>query len=529
MSVLQARAASVRRLRFGHCVLDEGLGSLTAPDGSASVLRPKTFELLRVLLSQAGRVVSREEILDTVWPGLFVTDDSVTQCVVEIRKAMGPGGAGLLKTVPRRGYLLQAEVIEDAPVGATPALLSSRAEDRPSIAVLPFRKDHPDQQEAWFADGIIEGIVHALSGLDGVFLISRGAALAFAQQTLDARSAGRELGVRYVLYGGVRRAAGRLRITTELTDAERGTILCVDRYDGIEEELFDLQDRIAEQVVSAVAPQLREHELARALRKPPTSLSAYDLVLLALDRLRRLDAGSLTEARELLRRAAAADPGYAPAHSYAAWVHVLRIAEGWSADAARDTAEAEQAATRAIEADRNDGLALAIQAYVVACTRRDHAGGQRLLDRALAATPNNALAWALGRAGLRPRGLRGAHAAAGQAAGGCRPTAPACRIAGLIRPPGRSQGGSDDGEHWQDRELGQHRPCQERRRRSCLRRPRGHDLRRQLLGLRLQADRRSRLPREPRRLLGSALVFRMARLACARRVHGHARLAQPPA
>lgn len=394
MSVVQARSAGMRRLRFGHCVLDEGLGSLTAPDGAATVLRPKTFELLRFLLSQAGRVVRREEILDTIWPGIFVTDDSITQCVVEIRKAMGAGGAGLLRTIPRRGYLLQAEVMEDAPAAAAPALLSARPDDRPSIAVLPFRKDAADPQEAYFADGIIEGIVHVLSGLDGLFVVSRGSALAFAQHTLDARAAGVELGARYVLYGGVRRAGGRLRITTELTDAERGTILRADRYDGAEEDLFDLQDRIAEQVVAAVAPQLREHELARALRKPPASLSAYDFVLQALDQLRQLDAESLGGAWTLLRRAAEADPGYAPAHSYTAWVHVLRIAQGWSADAAADAAEAEQAALRAIRSDRNDGLAYAIQAYVVAYTRRDYEGGQHLLRRALEAAPNNALAWA---------------------------------------------------------------------------------------------------------------------------------------
>ena len=257
MSVLQARAASMRRLRFGHCVLDEGLGSLTAPDGACTVLRPKTFELLRFLLAQAGRVVPREEILDAIWPGIFVTDDSITQCVVEIRKAMGQGGAGLLKTIPRRGYLLQAEVIEDAPAGAAPALLSSRAEDRPSIAVLPFRKEASDPQEAYFADGIIEGIVHVLSGLERILVISRGSALAVAEATVDPRQVGRALGVRYVLYGGVRRAGERLRISTELSEAETGAIIRNDRYDGEAGDLFALQDRIAEQVIATIAPQVR--------------------------------------------------------------------------------------------------------------------------------------------------------------------------------------------------------------------------------------------------------------------------------
>jgi TolB-like protein len=394
--------ATARKLRFGHCTLDEGRGVLVAPDGTETLLRPKTFELLRLLLRHAGRVVAREEILDAVWPGIFVTDDSITQCVVELRRAMGEGGAGLLRTVPRRGYLLQAEVIAEAPPPSPLAepMLSARADDRPSIAVLPFRKDHPDPEEAYFADGIIEGIVHVLSGLDGVFVVSRGSALAFAQMTTDARAAGRELGVRYVLYGGVRRAGGRLRITTELTDAERGTILRTDRYEGDTADLFALQDRIAEQVAAAIAPHLREQELMRALRKPPATLGAYDLVLRALDQLRRLDEEAFAASRATLDQAIAADPGYGAAHSYLAWWHMLRIGQGWSRDAVADHDAAERHAEMALERDRQDALAITIRGSVLGYVRRDFEAARRLLDRAVELSPSCALAWAYG-AGLR--------------------------------------------------------------------------------------------------------------------------------
>jgi len=312
MALMQGAAPVAGRIRFGACVLDEGRGVLCAPDGAESVLRPKTLDLLRLLLRNPGRIVARQEILDAVWPNLFVTDDSITQCVVEIRKAMGGGGAEMLKTVPRRGYLLQAEVESDAPPEASRSLLP---EDRPSIAVLPFRKDGADPQEAYFADGVVEGIVHVLSGLERIVVISRGSALAVAETTVDPREVGRKLGVRYVLYGGVRRAGDKLRITTELSEAETGAVLRSDRYDGETADLFALQDRIAENAAATLVPELRERELGRALRKPSGSLTAYDLVLRALDQARRVEPEANAAARALLQEALRLDPGSAMARS----------------------------------------------------------------------------------------------------------------------------------------------------------------------------------------------------------------------
>ncbi|MGG5811393.1 winged helix-turn-helix domain-containing protein [Falsiroseomonas sp. CW058] len=387
----------VRRIRFGHCTLDEARGVLVAPDGGETVLRPKTLDLLRFLLRNPGRVVARGEILDAVWPGIFVTDDSITQCVVELRKAMGDAGASLLRTMPRRGYLLQAEVAADAPPAAfAPPLLSPRADDRPSIAVLPFRRDNPDPEDAYFADGIIEGIVHVLAGLDGIFVIGRSSALAFAQVTTDARAAGRELGVRYVLYGGVRRAGGRLRITTELTDAVRGTILRTDRYDGDAADLFALQDRISEAVVTTIAPELRGQEMARALRKPPASLSAYDLVLRALNEIRRLDRAAMDRARALLAQAMAADPDSALPHSYTAWWHSLRIAQGWAG--AEEEAAAGRHAAAALERDPHDAFSLALGGFLRGYAERDFAPARRMLDQAVATSPSCAMAWSWGGA-----------------------------------------------------------------------------------------------------------------------------------
>ena len=388
-----------RKIRFGHCTLDDGRGVLLAPNGTETLLRPKTLELLRLFLRNPGRVVGRSEILDAVWPGLFVSDDSITQCVVELRRAMGEVGTALLRTVPRRGYLLQAPVMveEDQPVSAL-ALLPPVQDDIPSIAVLPFRKFQDDPENAYFADGIVEGIVHVLSGLDRLRVISRGSALALAERTVDPREIGRALGVRYVLYGGVQRAGDRLRISTELSESETGNIIRTDRHDGDMADLFALQDRIAEQAVATITPTVREHELQRALRKPPANLTAYDLVLRALDRFHRLDRESFDRARDIFQQALIADPNSALAYGYLSWWHTLRLAQGWSSDVEFDRASAAKAGLAAVERDPNDALALAAHGYEMGYGQRDFAAAEALLNRAVDISPSCAIAWSFGAA-----------------------------------------------------------------------------------------------------------------------------------
>ena len=392
-------AALPKTFHFGSFTVDMTRGSLS--DGAQEVvLRPKTAAVLAHLLGHAGEVVSREALLDAVWAGLAVTDDSVTQCVSEIRQALGEAGPGLLQTLPRRGYLLTAEVItEPAPAPAL-SIFSPRSNELPSIAVLPFRQDHRDPDDAYFADGIIEGIVHVLSGVDGLFVVSRGSALAFAQRSLDHRAAGRDLGVRYVLYGGVRRSGGRLRVSTELIEAASGIILRVDRHESEIDELFALQDRIADQVVAAIAPQVRQHELGRSLRKAPANLTAYDLVLRALDEIRRMDHAALDRARDLLEQAMRADPDSAMPHSYTAWLHSLRIAQGWAANSTAEAEAAGRLADAALLRDRHDAFALALRGFLLGYTDHEFATARRMLDQAVSVSPSCALAWSWG-AGLR--------------------------------------------------------------------------------------------------------------------------------
>jgi adenylate cyclase len=295
---------------------------------------------------------------------------------------------------PVRAYSLRQMGVEtaEAPLGP------SSESDWPSIAVLPFRTQRAEPDQAYFAHGIIEGIIHVLSGLEGLFVVSLSSTLGYGNRTADVRAVGRELGVRYVLSGSVLQAGSRLRIGTELADSETGAVIHSDRHAGDLEDLFELQDRISTQVVGTIAPHVRQRELLRAMRKHPDNLTAYDLVLQALDQFHRLDRDSFARARGLLQQAITHDPAYAPARAYAAWWHAMRIAQGWSADPASDHAAAAQAAAAAVERNRNDALALAIQGYVAGYVQKDHAAAARLLERAMTVGPNCALAWAFGGA-----------------------------------------------------------------------------------------------------------------------------------
>jgi adenylate cyclase len=277
--------------------------------------------------------------------------------------------------------------------------LPQRADDtRPSIAVMPFRQFLGGETDDYFAEGIIESIVHSLSGLDSLFVIARASTMAYAGRQADAQAIGRELGVRYVLNGSVHQAGPRLRILTELADAETGQVIRADRHDGLLADLFDIQDRISAAVVREIAPTVRRRELQRAMRKHPDSLTAYDLVLQALDLTYAFERASFDRARGLLQQAIALDPHYAPAWSHASFWHMFRIGQGWTLDVAEDAIEAARCATAAIARDRKDATALAIQGHMLSFLQKDYETAAEVLDRAVRSGPSCAIAWAMSAA-----------------------------------------------------------------------------------------------------------------------------------
>ncbi len=290
---------------------------------------------------------------------------------------------------PVRAFALQLDADSHHPVPLSVPL------GKPSIAVLPFRSLQHEADDAYFAAGIAEDIVGALTGLQDLMVISHGSTRTYVDHTVDPRIVRRDLGVRYVLSGSMRRSGGRVRIQTELSDTESGAVVHSDRFDGVSADLFELQDQIASQIVSIIAPHVRDAELKRVRRKRPESMDAYDLVLRAIDLMYRLNLDDFNRALPLLKQAIDLDPNYAKAYAMAAKWHGLTFGQGWSADPQKDAAETDRLASEAINRDSGDALALALCGHHKAFLFRDYDRAIALFDRALAAGPNSALAWTL--------------------------------------------------------------------------------------------------------------------------------------
>ncbi|WP_194459678.1 adenylate/guanylate cyclase domain-containing protein [Bradyrhizobium sp. CCBAU 53421] len=295
---------------------------------------------------------------------------------------------------PVRVYALHrpmqpAKLVGEAPVGSEP---------RPSIAVLPFRMNLATPEEGYFADGVVDDIIRGLAGLKELFVVSRGSSLGFSGRNVDVREIGRRLGVRYVLYGGIQRTMTSVRIVTELSDAESGEVIRSDLHEGDLRELFALQDRIAVNVVRQIAPQVRERELMRSMRKHPQNLTAYDLVLQALDLLYRMDYDSFSKARGLLEQAISYDPNFSLAYSYVALWYVFRIGEIGSPDPEGDAIAGARYAKEAIDRGGDDAFALAVYGHVQSFLLHDFQGARIALDRAIAAGPSSAMAWTMASA-----------------------------------------------------------------------------------------------------------------------------------
>ena len=270
----------------------------------------------------------------------------------------------------------------------------------PSIAVLPLRNLGADPQDDYFADGVVEDIVTSLGALRELMVVSRSSTLAWRARDADPREVARALGVRYVVSGSLRRAGREVRVQVELCDAETGTRLWGDRAETMGGELFVLQDRIVERIVTGLAPHVRAAELQRALRKRPGSFTAYDLTLRGLGLITTLDRARFAEAREAFAAAMAHDPGFALPVAWAARWHSVHVGQGWSADPRADMEQAATLSFRAIELDRQNALALATCGHVRSFLFHDYDTALVYFDRALSAGPNTALAWLLSSATL---------------------------------------------------------------------------------------------------------------------------------
>jgi TolB-like protein len=275
---------------FADCVLDPDRRELSR--GAEPVaIGPQAFDLLLYLVTNREHVVSKDQIFDAVWDGRIVSESTLASHINAVRKAIGDSGEEqrLIRTVARKGFRFVGDVGE-APAPDRTAVLKAPPSNeaaarplalpsRPSIAVLPFVNLSGDAQQDYFADGVVEDIIAALSRNRWLFVIARNSSFTYKDKMVDVKQVGRELGVRYVLEGSVRKSVNRMRITGQLIDATTGAHIWADRFEGTLENIFDLQDLMTESIVGAIAPQLERAEIERASRKPTESLDAYDYYL----------------------------------------------------------------------------------------------------------------------------------------------------------------------------------------------------------------------------------------------------------
>ena len=390
---------------FEDFVLDQQRRELTRR-GQVVTIGPQVFDLLLQLVSNHERVVSKDELLSAVWSGRIVSESTITSHINAVRKAIGDTGEQqrLVRTVARKGYRFVGEItLSESPAQAlsppeplTPPNVALVLPDKPSITVLPFQNLSGDPEQDYFADGMAEDIITALSRLRWLFVIARNSSFTYKGRTVDARGVGQELGVRYVLEGSVRKCGNKVRITGQLLDASTGTHLWAERFEGLLDDIFELQDQVTESVVGAIAPQLERAEIERAKRKPTDSLDAYDYYLRGTAKLHIATRDAIGESLALFYRAIELDPEFASAYGMAAWCHFWRKLNGWMIDPPREMAEGARLARLGVELGRDDAVALTRCGHALAHLTGDVDCGIALLDRARLLNPNLAPAWYLG-------------------------------------------------------------------------------------------------------------------------------------
>jgi TolB-like protein len=397
------------RFVFEDYVLDPDRRELTR--GSVAIsIGPQVFDLLLYLVRNREHVVSKDDLLDGVWGGRIVSESTLTSHINAVRTAIGDRGEEqrLIRTIARKGFRFVGDVREAQPSDgfSSPKTESAKSNetpahalalpDKPSIAALPFQNLSGDPEQDYFADGVVEDIISALSRIRWLFVIARNSSFTYKGRTVDVKQVGRELGVRYVLEGSIRKAAKRVRITGQLIDTTTGGHLWADRFEATLGDIFELQDQVTENVVGAIAPQLERAEIERAKRKPTESLDAYDYYLRGMANFHQGTRKAVDEALPLFYKAIQLDPDFASAYGMAAWCYFWRKLNDWMTDRSKEITEGTRLARRAVELGMDDAVALARSGTALHHFVGELDGSIALLDRALVLNPNLASAWFLG-------------------------------------------------------------------------------------------------------------------------------------
>lgn len=325
------------RWLFNDFVLDTNLRELRRA-GTLVDVEPQVFDLLAHLIKNRDRVISKDDVLEVVWGGRIVSDSALANRLNAARIAVGDTGTqkNLIRTLPRKGFRFVGAVTEEGrlpiPAGSTQSTVPSKSlilPEQPSLVVLPFTDMSAEQNEGHFADGITEDLITGLARIRWLFVIARNSAFVFKHRDVDVKQVSRELGVRYVLEGSVRRSGRRIRISAQLIDATTGVHHWAERYDRDAGEVFSIQDEITNSVAAAVEPQLLAAEGTRASLLPPADLGAWELVARAQSRFWRLTKADNDAAIENLRQAIEISPDYAAAHALLGFCLVFAAHMGW--------------------------------------------------------------------------------------------------------------------------------------------------------------------------------------------------------
>jgi len=347
-------------------------------------VEPQVFDLLVYLVQNHDRVVSKDDLIASVWDGRIVSESTLASRINAARKAVGDNGKEqrLVRTIPRRGFRFVGTVQVPAADGqSNPSAEASLEEihepprvalplpDRPAIAVLPFTNMSDDPVQEYFSDGISEDIITALSKLRWFFVIARNSSFIYKGKAVHMKQVAAELGVGYVVEGSVRKGGDRVRITVQLNDVTTGSHIWAEHYDRDLTDVFAVQDEITEAIVAAIEPQIYAAENFRARRKPPSNMDAWDLVMRALGHYWRVTREDNVVAQALLEKAIAIDPDYGQALGVLATSHSFCAHMGWS-DPASAMTIAERAAQAAVLADSEDPWAHHALASVHLARRR---------------------------------------------------------------------------------------------------------------------------------------------------------------
>src|SRR6516225_5586535 len=375
---------------------------LLLKDGAPIVVGARTLDTLMALVARPNEPISKRELMAVVWPDVTVDEGSLRVQIAALRKALGDGkgGARYITTLAGRGYCFVAPISRVRDPAPEPAKTESTKPalalpDKPSIAVLAFQNMSGDPEQEYFADGMVEEIITALSRIRWLFVIARNSSFTYKGQAIDVKQVGRELGVRYVLEGSVRKATGRVRITAQLIEAETLAHLWAHPFDGSLEDVFDLQDQVATSVAGVIEPALQAAEGRRSAGRPMTDLTAYDLYLRALATFYPITRDRNLEALVLLRQAIAIDRQCGPALSLAAMCHMRLFREGWAEEPETTSREAVELARQALQVGENDPGILANAAFVLANFGEDIGAMMGLIDQALVLTPSFSRGWFL--------------------------------------------------------------------------------------------------------------------------------------